>query len=39
MTTLVANNRADLKKLRPYFANGFVSVEQQLDQWQKHDGR
>ena len=39
MPTLVANNRADLKKLRPYFANGCVSVEHQLDQWHKHDGR
>ena len=39
MTTLVANDKSDLKKLRPHFASGFVSVEHELDQWHKHDGR
>ena len=39
MSVLVANAKSDLKKLRPHFANGFVSVRHALDSWHKHDGR
>ena len=39
MVALVANDKSDLKKLRPHFANGFVSVEHRLDSWHRHDGR
>ena len=39
MATLVANSKSDLKKLRPHFANGFVSVEHELEQWHRQDGR
>ena len=39
MFVLVANDKSDLKKLRPHFANGFVSVKHTSDSWHKHNGR